>query len=104
MTAYRTNEEIGVFTTFRAEQGETFFRALAQELDGIREESGLDLVLLEQDAEPFRGCAQCGAPRGGSLSDSDQLGWLKETANRFVTLLRPRLSQLAATAEADDRQ
>lgn len=58
MTAYRTDDEIGVFTTFRAEHGETFFLALAQEFEGTREEGGLDLAVVEQEAESFRACSR----------------------------------------------
>ncbi|MBZ9873182.1 hypothetical protein LB542_20260 [Mesorhizobium sp. BR1-1-9] len=102
MTAFRstgTRAEVGLFLTFRDQDGQTLFDDLQVDIEQLRNESGLDLVARLKTAAPFY--AELGVFRARSefTTDEQQLDWLCDAANRFVSLIRPRLSVLVEAAE-----
>jgi hypothetical protein len=73
------------------------------ELDRVREEGGLNLAYVEQEPESFWGVKGGGTSKGGPHG-SATARLVVGNGQPLVTLLRPRLSQTPAAAEADDRQ
>lgn len=91
--------EVGLFLTFKDEDGQVLFDEFDADIAVLRSESGLDLVARLKSATPFY--AELGVFRSRSTfaDEEQQLEWLCDTANRFVSLIRPRLSVLAEAAE-----
>lgn len=100
LTAYRSNDKMGFFLSLTDEEGRALADTFAEQLDGLREESGLDLSLNTRTLEPFKAEFAVVRNRTG-LSDEEQLTWLWETANRMVTLLRPLLSSWQSEHSAE---
>jgi hypothetical protein len=100
LTAYRSIDKIGFFLSLHGEEGRRLADMFAEQLDALREESGLDLSLNTRTLEPFKAELAVVRNRSG-LSDEEQLAWLWETANRMVTLLRPLLSSWQSEQSAD---
>lgn len=91
LTAYRSTDKMGFFLSLTGDEGRALADIFAEQLYGLREESGLDLSFSARTLEPFK--AELAIARNSAgLSDEEQLAWLWETANRMVTLLRPLLS------------
>lgn len=100
LTAYRaSNNIIGIFGRLTDEAGRQVAAAIESQIDGMRAESGLDLQLRVQSEEPFKAEVSVTTSKA-EMSEEQQLVWLSDTANRLVTLLRPKLSTWAA-AQAD---
>lgn len=91
LTAYRSTDKMGFFLSLTGEEGRALADMFAEQLDGLREESGLDLSLNIRTLDPFKAELAVIRNRAG-LSDEEQLAWFWETVNRMVTLLRPLLS------------
>jgi hypothetical protein len=101
LTAYRaSNNVMGIFARLTDETGRQLAATIEDQLDGMRAESGLDLQIKVQSQMPFKAELGVIAPNAG-LSDDAQRAWLSETANRMVTLLRPKLSGWAAAESAE---
>lgn len=96
LTAYRTsNNIIGIFARPSDEAGRQVTAAIENQLDGMRAESVLDLQIRVQSEEPFKAELSVTTSKA-EMSEDQQLAWLCDTANRLVTLLRPKLSAWAA--------
>jgi hypothetical protein len=91
VTAYRTGGVVGFSVSLRGEDGEALFRSLQSEADVLRTE-GLSLGFRDRGEDPFHGMVNVDRDRGSFGSDGEMLEWLQTMANRFVTLLRPRIS------------
>lgn len=91
--------EVGLFLTFRDEGGQTLFDEFNNDIAGLRAESGLDLIVRLKSSAPFYAEIGVFKLRSTFLGDEQQLDWLCDAANRFVSLMRPRLSVLAEAAE-----
>lgn len=91
--------EVGLFLTFTDEDGQALFDEFHNDIAELCGESGLDLVARLKSATPYY--AELGVFRSRSdfADDKQQLDWLCDAANRFVSLIRPRLSVLAEAAE-----
>jgi hypothetical protein len=87
-------EEFGFFLNLAGEEGRAAFKALRAEADVLQEESGFEPVFTEKAVEPFKGSLTFMRPLAG-VSEDEQIAWLKATANRLASLLRPRLALLA---------
>lgn len=94
LTGYRMGQEFGFFLNLAGQQGREAFEALRSEAEVLRQESGCEPIFTEKAAEPFKGSLTFMRPPAGASEDG-QLAWLKATANRLVTALRPRLARLA---------
>jgi hypothetical protein len=94
LTGYRLAEEFGFFLNLAGEEGRAAFKALRAEADVLQEESGFEPVFTEKAVEPFKGSLTFMRPLAG-VSEDEQIAWLKATANRLASLLRPRLALLA---------
>ncbi|UVC17888.1 hypothetical protein [Mesorhizobium onobrychidis] len=94
-----TRAEVGLFLTFKDEDGQILFDEFNSDIADMRAESGLDLTVRLKSVAPFY--AELGLFRSRSefAGDEQQLDWLCDRANRFVSLIRPRLSVLAEAAE-----
>lgn len=102
MTAFRSTgakAEVGLFLTFRDEDGQALFNSFHSDIEGLRSESGLELVARRKSAAPFYAEIGVFKPRSEFATADQQLAWLCGAANRLVTLIRPRLSLLAEAAE-----
>lgn len=98
LTAYRaSNHVMGIFARLTDEAGRRLATMFEDQLDGMRTESGLDLQLRVQSEEPFKAELAVTTSTVG-LNEDAELAWLAETANRMVTLLRPKLSAWQAAA------
>jgi len=101
LTAYRaSNNTIGIFARLSDEIGRQVAASIENQIDGMRAESGLDLQVRIQSEEPFKAEVSVTTSKA-EMSEDQQLAWLSDTANRLVTLLRPKLSGWAAV-QADD--
>lgn len=85
--------EVGVFLRLRGEEGRAAFEALAQDLGGIAGEVGEIVGVKWSDADN-QGDITIGRPRAELATDDQQLAWLKQAANAFVSAVRPRLAAL----------
>lgn len=94
-----TRAEVGLFLTFHGEDGQNLFDGFHNDIAELRSESGLDLVTRLKSAAPFHAELGMFRPRSDLAGDEQQLDWLCDAANRFVSLIRPRLSVLAEAAE-----
>ncbi|MES0139390.1 hypothetical protein NKJ88_31295 [Mesorhizobium sp. M0016] len=102
LTAFRltgTRAEVGLFLTFRDEDGQILFGEFNSNIAELRAESGLDLVARLKTDAPFYAELGVFRPRSDFAGDEQQLDWLCDSANQFVSLTRPRLSVLAEAAE-----
>jgi len=101
LTAYRANNDVmGIFARLTDEDGRQLATMLNDQLDGLRMESGLPLEIKVQSEEPFKADLSITQSTTG-LGEDEQLGWLSDTANRLVTLLRPKLSAWLAMYNAN---
>ncbi|MFB9980917.1 hypothetical protein ACFSQQ_22680 [Mesorhizobium kowhaii] len=101
MTAFRSTGargEVGLFLTFRDEDGQLFDN-FHNDMEGLRNESGLELVARTKSAAPFYAEIGVFKPRSEFAADDQQLAWLCDAANRLVTSIRPRLSLVTEAAE-----
>jgi hypothetical protein len=92
LTAYRTADRAGLFLSLSGDKGQSLFEFLQAQLDAMRSEGGLELNMKVNAAEPFKGELWVARSRQELATDGDLLAWLCDTANRMVTLLRPRLA------------
>lgn len=100
ITAYRLGgNEIGLFLRLRGEQGQLTFSQLEADSAAMRAESGLDIRFDVKQEEPFLALVQVYTTRANLGGDDGELAWIKATADRFVSAIRPRLKALYA-AEA----
>ena len=102
LTGFRstgTRAEVGLFLTFRDEDGQALFDEFHNDIAELRAESGVDLIVRLKSSAPFY--AELGVFRPGSdfAGDEQRLDWLCDAANRLVSPIRPRLSVLAEAAE-----
>ncbi|KQY11199.1 hypothetical protein [Rhizobium sp. Root482] len=101
LTAYRaSNNVMGIFARLTDEPGRQLAAMIEDQLRGMRAESGLDLQVKIQTEEPFKAELGVTTPMT-DRTEEQQLGWLAETANRMVTLLRPKLSAWNALRDGD---
>lgn len=103
LTVYRQSgkEAMGVYMPLNAEKDIGLVAMVEAELDGMKQESGLELELVPRTSDPSIHDLWVTASTQG-LSEDEQIAWLADTANRMVTLLRPKLS--AWEREAEDGQ
>lgn len=96
ITAYRWKggDEIGLFLRLKQETGRDVFSQLKNEAETLDKESEFYLKFYVKKDEPFEGLIEI-KNKWSSFQDEDkQISWLKNTANRLVSLLRPRLKAL----------
>jgi hypothetical protein len=96
LTVYRTTKNTGIFSFLRGERARAAYLHLHAELDAIRAESGLDVRLIPKQDDLTDIELVVSRPRTEFQTDDDQLAWLKTTANRFVSVIRPRLKAIYA--------
>lgn len=97
ITAYRTaNGLIGLFLRLKGEQARLVFSQLDADSSTLRAESGLDIKFDVRREEPFEAMIQVYAMRADLGGDEGELAWIKATADRFVSAIRPRLKALCA--------
>ncbi|MDR3463687.1 MAG: hypothetical protein P4L76_15365 [Beijerinckiaceae bacterium] len=93
LTAYRNKTEAGVFIRFTKEAGQALFEELAQQAAELRAETTDALSFDVKSSDPF--VAMISATKAltsaDHLSESEQLSWLKRTANSVVSAVRLRL-------------
>lgn len=94
-----TRAEVGLFLAFRDEDGQTLFDEFHNDIAELRSESSLDLIARSKSAAPFYAELGVFRPRSDFAGDDQLLDWLCDAANRFVSLIRPRLSVLTEAAE-----
>lgn len=99
VTLYRSKTEDGLFLRLEGEAGEATWAALEAEIGELARESGLDLAGSVTGQDPFRGRISVTTDRAGFAGDAAELAWLQATANRFVSVMRPRLRALEGTEE-----
>lgn len=102
LTAFRSTgsrAEVGLFLTFREEDGQALFDEFHNDIAELRGETGLDLVARLKSDRPFHAELGVFRPRSDFADEGQQLDWLCHAANRFVSLIRPRLSLMAEAAE-----
>jgi len=93
LSVYRSSGSgtMGVYMPLSLTKDPGLVARLEAELDGMRQESGLDLHIVPRDGDPT-GRDLLVSATSQRLSDEEQLAWLTATANAMVTLLRPKLS------------
>ena len=99
VTLYRSKVETGVFLRLDGEAGEAAWAALEPGIGELARESGLALSASITGQAPFRGRISVTAGRAAFEGDSQELEWLRESANRFVSVMRPRLRALEGAEE-----
>jgi hypothetical protein len=100
LTAFRSSGgggKVGLFLTFRGGEGQALFDELAAELETLRTESDLDLQANIKKSDPFEGEISATRPRSAFANEREQLAFLTDAANRFVTTIRPRLAALSTS-------
>jgi hypothetical protein len=93
LSAYRQSnqETMGVYMPLSLDKDPGLIAVFEADLDGMRQESSLDLQIVPRDGDPSgRDLSVYTSYKG--LSDDEQLAWLIKTTNSMVTLLRPKLS------------
>ena len=86
-------DSIGISVTFvPSDDSRAFIQALRSEVAKVKEEMGLDLVLVDE-ADSVQ--AKIVKPYRNAGDDEEQLAYLKRITNAMVNLLRPRLNQWA---------
>lgn len=101
LTAFRSSgakEEIGLFLRLKGDDGRRLFDELAADLETLRSESDLPLFAQVRAEQPFEADLGVSRLRSAFADEDQQLLWLKDAANRFITMIRPRLSQFSETA------
>lgn len=103
LTAYRVNSDdmMGVYLPLNLAKSPELSATLEAELEGMRQESGLELKMVPRVKDPTARDLLVSATTRG-LSDDGQLAWLIDRANRMVTLLRPKLSASQEEAREGD--
>lgn len=92
-TAFRTNDDIGFFIPTSDTSGA--YANLSQDEDAIREEVGIPGLRFHRINEPeARDTIGIDRRLSDFETEQDQLNWLKDTGNRLVNAIRPRLSAL----------
>lgn len=96
LTAYRLGvDRAGLFATFTDETGRVALDGLATQLESLRLETGLDVLVEIEREQPFKGSLAVRLWDQGDVSEEAILAWLRGAANRLVNALRPRLAALA---------
>lgn len=88
MTAYRTSDMVGFFIPHK--HADTIAKLISNEQE-IRQEVGLPRLRFHALEDETKTTIAIDEPLSSLLSDEDQMEWLKDTANRLVNALRPRL-------------
>jgi hypothetical protein len=92
LTAYRTQNEAGLFIRLKAQAGQALFEQLESQADDLRTEVSPALSFEVRASDPFQAVISAGRTLTPSdMTDDTALSWLKETANRFVSALRLRI-------------
>ena len=97
--AFRTgdrNGRVGVFLRLRGEEGRAAYEALLADLPSIAAEAGEPVRPEWSDAKEV-GDLWIDRPRAELATDDQQIAWLKQIADAFVSTFRPRLSALASS-------
>lgn len=92
MTAYRNKTDIGLLMPLKGEDGRALFERLEIELPELKADSGLDLTSSATAHDPFEGEISVKRDRASFANEDEQLGWVVDAANRFVTMIRPQLT------------
>ena len=93
MTAYRSRDKLGLFLALSDNEGFAFYEWLEGQADALRQESGLPLTFEQDPSGSNRGQVSLTVPKAELVDDIAQLEWLRERANRLVTLFRPLISR-----------
>lgn len=96
ITVYRSEgiDRLGMFVTFKGERGEQAFAQLEGEADAMRAEAHLDLNFVVSSTDPFTAEINVRIKKSDYPTEEAQLKCLYDAADRFVSLLRPRLKAL----------
>jgi hypothetical protein len=98
MTAYRSRDKLGLFLALSDGEGFAFYAWLEGQADALRQESDLPLKFEQGPIGSNKGQVSLTVPKAELVDDSAQLEWLREGANRLVTLFRPLISRWAEQA------
>lgn len=93
MTAYRGKDKIGFLIALSGDRGFPFYEWLEAQATAISRDNGVDLQFEPGPAGSNKGQVNVAIPKVALADEAAQQRWLRDTANKLVTLLRPMISR-----------